>query len=77
MVHHSDRGSVYASADYGDALTKLGGVKSMSPKGDCWDNAVAGASSPPSRARGSTTRTDLLKVATDALGRENLSIHEL
>ena len=41
MVHHSDRGSVYASGDYGDALTKLGAVKSMSRKGDCWDNAVA------------------------------------
>ncbi len=41
MVHHSDRGSVYASGDYGDALEKLGAVKSMSRKGDCWDNAVA------------------------------------
>jgi len=41
MVHHSDRGSVYASVDYGDALTKLGAVKSMSRRGDCWDNAVA------------------------------------
>ena len=41
LIHHSDRGSVYASADYGDALAKLGAVKSMSRKGDCWDNAVA------------------------------------
>ena len=41
IIHHSDRGSVYASSDYGDALTKLGAVKSMSRKGDCWDNAVA------------------------------------
>ena len=41
LVHHSDRGSVYASGDYGGALTKLGAVKSMSRKGDCWDNAVA------------------------------------
>jgi transposase InsO family protein len=41
MIHHSDRGSVYASADYSDALTKLRAVKSMSRKGDCWDNAVA------------------------------------
>jgi transposase InsO family protein len=41
MIHHSDRGSVYASASYGDALTKIGAVKSMSRKGDCWDNAVA------------------------------------
>jgi putative transposase len=41
LLHHSDRGSVYASADYGDALTVIGAVKSMSGKGDCWDNAVA------------------------------------
>ena len=41
LVHHSDRGSVYASGDYGDALTAIEAVKSMSRKGDCWDNAVA------------------------------------
>ena len=41
MVHHSDRGSVYASEDYSDGLTKIGAVQSMSRKGDCWDNAVA------------------------------------
>jgi transposase InsO family protein len=41
ILHHSDRGSVYASTDYGDALKKFGAVKSMSRKGDCWDNAVA------------------------------------
>jgi putative transposase len=41
LLHHSDRGSVYASCDYGDALTTIGAVKSMSRKGDCWDNAVA------------------------------------
>jgi len=41
LVHHSDRGSAYASGDYGDALTKLAAIKSMSRKGDCWDNAVA------------------------------------
>ena len=41
LVHHSDRGSVYASGDYGKALEKFGAVKSMSRKGDCWDNAVA------------------------------------
>jgi transposase InsO family protein len=41
LLHHSDRGSVYASGDYGDALLSIGAVKSMSRKGDCWDNAVA------------------------------------
>lgn len=41
LTHHSDRGSVYASEDYGAALKSLGATKSMSRKGDCWDNAVA------------------------------------
>jgi putative transposase len=40
MLHHSDRGSQYASHDYRDALRKHGIVCSMSRKGDCWDNAV-------------------------------------
>jgi putative transposase len=41
LVHHSDRGSPYASDDYRRALAHLGIVASMSRKGDCWDNAVA------------------------------------
>jgi transposase InsO family protein len=41
LVHHSDRGSPYASADYRAALARHGVVASMSRKGDCWDNAVA------------------------------------
>jgi transposase InsO family protein len=41
LVHHSDRGSPYASADYRAALASSGLVASMSRKGDCWDNAVA------------------------------------
>jgi putative transposase len=41
LVHHSDRGSQYASGDYQDALRALSVVCSMSRKGNCWDNAVA------------------------------------
>jgi putative transposase len=41
IVHHSDRGSVYASKEYRDALDKLGATKSMSRRADCWDNSVA------------------------------------
>lgn len=41
LVHHSDRGSPYASADYRAELARHGLVASMSRKGDCWDNAVA------------------------------------
>jgi putative transposase len=41
LVHHSDRGSPYASDVYQRALRERGIVTSMSRKGDCWDNAVA------------------------------------
>jgi len=41
LVHHSDRGSTYASRDYRRALRSRGIRCSMSRKGDCWDNAVA------------------------------------
>ena len=40
LIHHSDRGSQYASTAYRHALSAAGMVASMSRKGDCWDNAV-------------------------------------
>jgi transposase InsO family protein len=40
LIHHSDRGSTYASSTYRDVLEQHGLVCSMSRKGDCWDNAV-------------------------------------
>jgi transposase InsO family protein len=39
LLHHSDRGSQYASADYQTVLKKYGAICSMSRKGNCWDNA--------------------------------------
>jgi transposase InsO family protein len=41
LLHHSDRGSPYASADYRAKLRANCVRPSMSRKGDCWDNAVA------------------------------------
>ena len=41
VIHHSDRGSQYASHDYREALDEAGITCSMSRRGDCWDNAVA------------------------------------
>jgi putative transposase len=41
VLHHSDRGSQYASEDYRDALAQYGFQSSMSRKGNCWDNAVS------------------------------------
>jgi putative transposase len=40
LIHHSDRGSQYAAADYRKILGKTGMVQSMSRKGNCWDNAL-------------------------------------
>lgn len=39
LLHHSDRGSQYASADYQAVMGKYGVICSMSRKGNCWDNA--------------------------------------
>ena len=41
LMHHSDRGSPYGSDDYIAELDEHDMVRSMSRKGDCWDNAVS------------------------------------
>jgi transposase InsO family protein len=41
LIHHTDRGSPYASAAYQAVLTQHGIVPSMSRSGNCYDNAVA------------------------------------
>lgn len=41
LIHHSDRGSQYASHEYRRLLADNQVVCSMSRKADCWDNAVA------------------------------------
>jgi putative transposase len=43
LLHHSDRGSTYASGDYRDRLDAQGITCSMSRRGNCYDNAVAEA----------------------------------
>jgi putative transposase len=41
VLHHSDRGSPYGSKGYIADLDQYGFVRSMSRKGNCWDNAPA------------------------------------
>jgi transposase InsO family protein len=41
LLHHSDRGSQYASDGYAALLQRHGMTVSMSGRGDCWDNAAA------------------------------------
>ena len=40
LIHHSDRGSTYASYDYQDMLESYDIKQSMSAKGNCYDNAA-------------------------------------
>ena len=40
LIHHSDRGSQYCSADYRRLLKDHGFVASMSGRGNCYDNAM-------------------------------------
>jgi transposase InsO family protein len=40
IIHHSDRGSTYASDTYQRQLSQLGMKSSMSAKGNCYDNAA-------------------------------------
>lgn len=39
LIHHSDRGSQYASKEYTNLLDQAGATISMSRKGNCYDNA--------------------------------------
>jgi transposase InsO family protein len=68
VLHHSDRGSQYASQDYHDALAQYGFQCSMSRKGNCWDNAV-------SESFLSTIKTELVhqrRFATQLEARESI-----
>ena len=40
LIHHSDRGSQYASEEYQEILKEHGLIASMSGKGNCYDNAA-------------------------------------
>jgi transposase InsO family protein len=41
LIFHSDRGSQYASEDFGKVLEHCAITPSMSRKGNCWDNACS------------------------------------
>lgn len=40
LIHHSDRGSQYCSADYRRIIRDHGFIASMSGRGNCYDNAM-------------------------------------
>lgn len=39
LLVHSDRGCQYTSVPFQESVRRIGGISSMSRKGDCWDNA--------------------------------------
>jgi transposase InsO family protein len=41
VLHHTDRGAIYASDEYREKLSAHRLISSMSRKADCYDNAVA------------------------------------
>lgn len=41
LIFHSDRGVQYASRKFAETVESYGVIRSMSRKGNCWDNAVA------------------------------------
>ena len=41
LIHHTDRGAIYAAQAYRAQLTAYGAAPSMGRTGDCYDNAVA------------------------------------
>jgi transposase InsO family protein len=43
ILFHSDRGVQYACTDFRKQLDDLPVLQSMSPKGNCWDNAITGS----------------------------------
>lgn len=40
LIHHSDQGILYAAGRYLELLKRFGMIRSMSGKGNCYDNAV-------------------------------------
>lgn len=41
LIFHSDQGVQYATKKFTNVLESYGVIRSMSRKGNCWDNAVA------------------------------------
>ena len=69
LVHHSDQGVQYASADDQRLLTAHGLVPSMSRRGDCRDNAVVESFFSTLKSELVTRRWPTRGTAMTALGR--------
>ncbi len=63
LIHHTDRGAIYAADDYRQLLAAHGMAASMGRPGDCYDNAVA-------ESFFSTVKNELPAVQTYASRRE-------
>ena len=41
LIHHTDQGRLYGGTTYTELLSRFAMLRSMSRKGNCYDNAVA------------------------------------
>lgn len=41
LIFHSDKGVQYTNKKFANTIESYGVIRSMSRKGNCWDNAVA------------------------------------
>jgi transposase InsO family protein len=73
LVHHSDRGSQYASNDYTDLLKANGIDISMSRKGNPWDKAYASHCTSSAHCETISTASRLLDSLTPMAFRGGLS----
>jgi Integrase core domain len=62
LLHHSDRGSQYASHEYQQLLAVHGIQSSMSRKGNCWDNPWRKVLSPRSKSNWSIRASGVLEL---------------
>jgi putative transposase len=78
LIHHTDRGVQYTSRDYVRRLEAAGIQRSMSRRGDCWDNAPAESffsslkTELPAARKGNASPEELHQQVIDYIARYNL-----
>jgi len=78
LIHHSDRGVQYVSREYISRLERHGIQRSMSRRGNCWDNAPAESffsslkSELPEGRSGALHPKDVRRAVLDYIARYNL-----
>lgn len=78
LIHHTDRGVQYTSKEYVQRLEARGIQRSMSRRGNCWDNAPAESffsslkAELPEAVNGRLHRSEVRRAVVDYIARYNL-----